>query len=105
MGRHAVADDGGEVGDEARGGSRAGAVRFLVEDQAFSRAEYNQAFVSMQYFAYFQRDPDPAGYDFWVNVLNRQTPNANVDMVRTFVNSKEYRARFAGTRSYAGPKR
>jgi hypothetical protein len=77
------------------GGSRASVVRELAEDQALAQAEYNRAFVLLHYFAYFKHDPDSAGLAFWLDALDRQTPNAGVDIVRTFINSKEYRARFA----------
>jgi hypothetical protein len=77
------------------GGSRASVVRELAEDQALAEAEYNRAFVLLHYFAYLKRDPEAADLAFWVDALDRNAPNAGVDMVRTLINSKEYRARFA----------
>ena len=35
--------------------------------------EYNSAFVLMHYFAYLRRDPDAAGFHFWLYKLNRLT--------------------------------
>ena len=34
--------------------------------QAFYTAESNRAFVQLQYFGYMKRDPDDAGYAFWL---------------------------------------
>jgi len=82
------------INDLARGGSRATVIRSLVEDRAYAQAEHNRSLVLMQYFAYLKRDPEPANYDFWVEALDRHAPNALVDMVRSFINSNEYRARF-----------
>jgi len=50
----------------------------LIEIQQFKDAEYNPAFVLMQYFGYLRRGPDQGGYDFWLNILNNSQP-------RTFV--------------------
>jgi hypothetical protein len=86
------------------GGSRASVVRELAEDQALAQAEYNRAFVLMHYFAYFKRDPEPADLAFWLDALDRNAPNAAVDIVRTFINSKEYRARFAGQKTNENSK-
>src|SRR5207253_10232226 len=36
--------------------SRARVLRMLIENQVFSTAEYNRAFVLMQYFGYLRRD-------------------------------------------------
>ena len=68
----------------------------------------------MQYFGYLRRDADDApdnnfnGYDFWLNKMNQfSVPGENVrdddvalnrvkraDMVKSFIVSSEYRARF-----------
>jgi hypothetical protein len=72
-------------------------VRQVAEDEAFARAEYNQAFVLMQYFGYLRRDPDPLGFKFWLNVLNNKPDNdasAYRSMVCSFLSSAEYQARF-----------
>jgi hypothetical protein len=89
---------------------RARVVSQIAEDEAFARAEYNQAFVLMQYFGYLRRDPDPGGFEFWLNVLNNQPANevsAHRAMVCSFLSSTEYQSRFGmfitHTNSECGP--
>jgi hypothetical protein len=48
----------------------------------------------MQYFGYLQREPEQAGYDFWLNVLDHQEPNNYKGMVCSFITSAEYQQRF-----------
>lgn len=74
--------------------SRARAVRVAIDEAAFQTAEYNQAFVLMQYFGYLRRDPDQGGYDFWLDVLNNRVPGNYRGMVCAFVTSAEYQQRF-----------
>jgi len=57
--------------------------------------------VLMQYFGYLRRDPnqgpdtDFAGYDFWLNKLDRFIGNfVDAEMVKAFISSAEYRQRF-----------
>jgi len=80
---------------------RAAALRKVAESDSIKAAEFNSAFVLMQYFGYLRRNPtDPPdnndkGYQFWLKKLN----NANGDyigsqMVRSFIVSDEYRQRF-----------
>lgn len=52
--------------------SRASVVRALADNVTFKQSQYNPAFVLAEYFSYLQRDPDQAGYDFWLNVLNNR---------------------------------
>ena len=62
---------------------------------AFYNAELNRAFVLLQYFGYMKRDPDEAGYAFWLAKLNQFNGNfVNAEMVLAFISSPEYRARF-----------
>jgi hypothetical protein len=75
-------------------GGRAAAVRAGVGAPEFVRAQYNQAFVQMEYFGYLRRDPDRAGYDFWLNVLNKNDSGNYRDMVCSFITSAEYQRRF-----------
>ncbi len=77
-------------------GNRAAVIRDIVEDQTLSLAEQKEALVLMQYFAYLKRDPDPLTYEFWIDALGKNAPNAVINMVRTFINSTEYRERFTG---------
>jgi hypothetical protein len=63
--------------------------------QAFYNSEFNRAFVELEYFGYMKRDPDDAGYAFWLGKLNQFSGNfVNAEMVLAFISSPEYRARF-----------
>jgi hypothetical protein len=48
----------------------------------------------MQYFGYMRRDPDEAGYEFWLGKLNLYGNYIDAEMVRSFIVSPEYRSRF-----------
>jgi len=66
-----------------------------VDNADFSRLERNRAFVLMQYFGYLRRDPDQAGYDFWLSKLEQFDGDfQRAEMVKAFINSDEYRNRF-----------
>ncbi|HEX8096454.1 MAG TPA: hypothetical protein VF507_00400, partial [Pyrinomonadaceae bacterium] len=80
-------------GDTAH--SRALALASAVEAAAFEQAEYNRAFVLMQYFGYLRREPDKGGYDFWLNVLDNREPGNYRGMVCSFITSREYQERFS----------
>ncbi len=57
--------------------------------------EFNPAFVLMEYFGYLRRDPDTAGYQFWLAKLQQFNGNfTDAQMVRAFIVSAEYRNRF-----------
>ncbi|MEA2176200.1 MAG: hypothetical protein QOD00_3792 [Blastocatellia bacterium] len=79
--------------------SRARVVRMVAENAAFKQAEYNKAFVLMQYFGYLRRDPDDGGYLFWLDVLNNKVPNNYRGMVCAFITSAEYQDRFSSLRT------
>jgi hypothetical protein len=81
--------------------TRAQALRAVAEDETLAKAEFNKAFVLMQYFGYLRRDPDSApdsdfsGYNFWLGKLNEFNGNfIQAEMVKAFLNSIEYRQRF-----------
>jgi CubicO group peptidase (beta-lactamase class C family) len=81
--------------------SRAQILRAVAEDPDLNAAEINRAFVLMQYFGYLRRNPNDApdvdytGYDFWLAKLNRFKGNfVNAQMVKAFLDSDEYQARF-----------
>ena len=81
-------------------GGNANQSRALVLQQAiaapeFKHAEYNPAFVLTEYFAYLRRDPEPEGYEFWLNVLNHREPGNFRGMVCSFITSTEYQQRFS----------
>lgn len=73
---------------------RSTVLKKIAENQAFRQNEYNAAFVTMQYFGYLRRNPDQAGFGFWLGVLNSQ-PNNFRGMVCSFVTSAEYQLRFS----------
>jgi uncharacterized protein (TIGR03118 family) len=76
--------------------TRATVLRKVSEEDALNTpAEFNRAFVLMQYFGYLRRDPDTAGYNFWLNKLNAFGGNfIDAEMVKAFIESLEYRQRF-----------
>jgi hypothetical protein len=78
-------------------GGRALVLRNAAQADAFSRAEYNKAFVLMEYFGYLRHDPDAGGYDFWLNVLNSGAANNYRGMVCAFTTAQEYQLRFSAT--------
>jgi hypothetical protein len=73
--------------------TRAQVVRAIADSGEVGAAEYNPAFVAMQYFGYLRRDPDQGGYDAWVRTININQ-NDFRSMVNGFMNSTEYRLRF-----------
>jgi CSLREA domain-containing protein len=77
---------------------RASVLRQLADNGAFTQAEYNRAFVQMQYFGFLKRDPDEGGYQFWLSVVNNSVPNdpsGYRSMVCAFITSPEYQQRFS----------
>ncbi|HEX8129696.1 MAG TPA: Calx-beta domain-containing protein [Pyrinomonadaceae bacterium] len=72
--------------------TRAQVVRAIVESDEVFAAQFNPAFVAMQYFGYLRRDPDP-DYNKWLTYLNEH-PDGFRTMVNGFMNSVEYRLRF-----------
>jgi hypothetical protein len=81
--------------------TRAQVLRAVAEDADLEKAEFNRAFVLMQYFGYLRRDPDAApdtsfeGYNFWLGKLEQFKGNyIAAEMVKAFLDSIEYRQRF-----------
>ena len=68
----------------------------VVANREFNDRQYNAGFVLMQYFGYLRRNPDEAGYRFWVGKLEetRNQPDNYQSMVKAFVKATEYRQRF-----------
>jgi Tol biopolymer transport system component len=67
----------------------------VLDDPDFKAALFNQMFVLMEYYGYLRRDPDGDGFNFWLNKLNKFNGNfINAEMVKAFITSAEYRARF-----------
>ncbi|HEY6804502.1 MAG TPA: Calx-beta domain-containing protein [Pyrinomonadaceae bacterium] len=101
---------------------RAKGIRAAIDTGSIYNAQYNPAFVLMQYFGYLRRNPDNApdnnfsGYDFWLNKMNQfslpgeDMRDGNValarvkraEMVKAFLVSGEYRGRFGGDASRGG---
>jgi len=80
---------------------RASVLRSVAENADLKAAEFNKAFVLMQYFGYLRRNPndapdsDFAGFNFWLGKLNQFNGNfVNAEMVKAFITSIEYRQRF-----------
>jgi hypothetical protein len=79
-------------GDNA---GRAAALRKVADSNSVRQAEVSPAFVLMQYFGYLRRDPDDAGYQFWLTKLNQFGGNyIEAEMVKAFITSIEYQQRF-----------
>ncbi|MFL6253421.1 MAG: DUF4214 domain-containing protein [Pyrinomonadaceae bacterium] len=81
--------------------TRASVLRKVAENPEFTRRETNRAFVLMQYFGYMRRAPNDApnttfeGLDFWLAKLEQFGGDyRRAEMVKAFVSSIEYRARF-----------
>ena len=81
--------------------TRAQVLRAIAEDSDLNTAEFNRAFVLMQYLGYLRRNPndpqdtDYSGFDFWLTKLNQFNGNfVNAEMVKAFITSIEYRQRF-----------
>ncbi|MDT4966376.1 MAG: hypothetical protein QOJ64_1113 [Acidobacteriota bacterium] len=72
--------------------SRADVLRAIAESPEINAKYFNEAFVVMQYFGYLRRDPDIL-YLEWIKVMNA-TGDYRV-MINGFMNSAEYRQRFA----------
>jgi hypothetical protein len=86
-------------------GGRGLVFKHILDDEDFKRSEKNRAFVLMEYFGYLRRNPnDPPqpgrnfdGYDFWLAKLEEFQGNfVAAEMVKAFITSDEYRARFGG---------
>jgi hypothetical protein len=75
--------------------TRGHVLRRIIENDAFNRKVFNEGFVTMEYFGYLHRDPDPEGFAFWLAKLNQFNGNfIEAEMVNAFLNSDEYRTRF-----------
>lgn len=81
--------------DLRNGKSRAQVLSEVIDIAEFKEHEYNSAFVLMQYFGYLRRNPDQAGFEFWLNVLNSRAPGNYRAMVCSFITSTEYQNRFS----------
>jgi hypothetical protein len=93
--RNAAINEFGAGSDTSDQAARARALRDVAQNAAFAQAEFNRAFVTMEYFGYLRRDPDTSGFNFWLGKLNQFNGNyLNAEMVKAFITSTEYRQRF-----------
>lgn len=85
------------------GGGTAGrvaALRSVTDSASLTNAEFNPAFVLLQYYGYLRRNPTDApdnndnGYQFWLNKLNQFGNFVDAELVKAFILSGEYRNRF-----------
>jgi uncharacterized protein (TIGR03118 family) len=88
----------GAASDTSDQAARARALRDVAQNSAFATAEFNRAFVTMEYFGYLRRDPDTSGFNFWLGKLNAFSGDfVKAQMVTAFINSSEYRQRFGAS--------
>lgn len=80
--------------NDVTNGGRGLMLKNLADNATFTQAVFNRAFVLMQYFGYLRRDPDQAGYEFWLGILNASAQNFD-GMVCAFITSREYQRRFS----------
>lgn len=73
--------------------TRADVLRNVVESQVVFDKFIITSFVDMEYKGYLRRDPDPIGYNNWIDTLTAN-PNDYRHMVFGFIYSTEYRSRF-----------
>jgi hypothetical protein len=80
---------------------RAAALRSVTDSDSLTDAEFNSAFVLLQYYGYLRRNPtdqpdgNDNGFQFWLNKLNQFGGNfIEAEMVKAFILSHEYRNRF-----------
>lgn len=67
--------------------TRQAIVRAIVEDPAVPTYEFNATFVVLNYFLYLVRNPDPAGYYYWLTTLNSSSDYVGV--IRSLNDSRE----------------
>jgi hypothetical protein len=85
-------------------GGRAAILRTVADNQSFTDAEYNRAFVLMEYFGYLRRDADQKGFDFWlgkVNAFPLHDVGIQHAMACSFITSAEYQLRFGSVVTHA----
>jgi outer membrane biosynthesis protein TonB len=91
----AVTERNSLVSDLKAGATRADVLERIVDNDQFANREFNRAFVTMQYFGYLRRDPDPVGFNYWLSKLDAANGDyRQAEMVNAFLSSAEYRKRF-----------
>jgi hypothetical protein len=75
--------------------TRATVLRKICDKPQLTVAEFNSLFVLTEYFGFLRRNPDLAGFNFWVSKMNQFKGDfIGAEMVRSFIESSEYRGRF-----------
>jgi hypothetical protein len=77
--------------------TRGSVLKKVADSQAVVGREYNNAFVTTEYFGYLRRDPDAGGFQFWLGQMNRypiRTVSLQHALVCSFITSAEYQLRF-----------
>jgi hypothetical protein len=72
--------------------TRAQVFRAVADSDQVQAAEFNSAFVAVQYYGYLRRTPDLGGYQDNLSALQRGVSPR--EMVNAFLNSTEYKLRF-----------
>lgn len=67
--------------------TRAGILVHIASDQKFVHRESDAALVTMHYFSFLERDPDPAGFAAWMHALRTIDRDS---LTRSFTGSIEY---------------
>ena len=80
---------------------RVAALKSVIGSRPVYNFLYPRGFVLMEYFGYLRRDPEPAGFQFWLDVLNNKVPGNFRSMVCAFITSREYQLRFAPIATHA----
>lgn len=77
-------------------GARAGELLNAASGEDFDAREYDEAYVRAHFFAYLGRDPDPEGFEFWLDVLRRNGDYRGLS--RAFLAAEEYKRRVDSSR-------
>jgi hypothetical protein len=82
---------------DAMNSGRAAILARVASHSSVVDAQYNEAFVMLQYFSYLRRDPDESGLNLWMNTLKTKPlrdPAAARLVACSFMTSAEYQNRF-----------
>ena len=76
------------LGQLSGGYSRAQVIQSLIDSTQYVNQEYNHVLVDAAYMAILSRNPDPSGFQFWMNALNDGLAPQN--FLALFVSSYEF---------------
>lgn len=80
----------GELASGAR--TRGQVMTGFSESPEYRAVIANEVAVTMIYMGMLRRGPDPSGFSYWVDYVDRG--NSGLDLINGFLSSTEYRARF-----------